>query len=172
MPPLSWVTSGLLVLLLFCNIICCGLKLCCSEKKTRCSRIRRSQSCQQKEDNPIYGNVNCMQSSATAISEMNPAQLTASSSSLRDQLISGSDLQSKSTDCYANLNRKAPQTKSACSSSQIQYSVVVLSDELEDKDKGNLHSATTVSDVYASVQPKRTKTVDNAKTAEDYANQI
>ncbi|XP_061544906.1 uncharacterized protein LOC133409208 [Phycodurus eques] len=172
MSPLFWVPTGLLVLSLSCNIFFCFSKSGCSEKITCWSRIRRSRRPQQMEDNPIYGNVNCMQTSTTAISEINPPHLTVSSSSLKDQLSSNSDSQSKTTDCYANLSLKAPKSKPACSSPEIQYSVVFQSDELREEVKGNVHAAATVSDVYASVQTKRTKNINNADSAEDDANHI
>ncbi|KAM9799400.1 uncharacterized protein ACBT44_015792 isoform 2-T2 [Syngnathus typhle] len=149
------------------NCSCCPFT---SENKKCWSR--QSQSVQQMSDNPIYGNVSCMQTSATAISEINPSRLTVSSSSLHDPLSPSPDSQPRSPDCYANLDLKSSKNKSACSSPLVEYSAVFQSDALGEKDKKNAHSDTTVMDVYASVQTKRTKTGDNADIAQYYANRV
>lgn len=82
--------------------------------------------------------------------------------------------QSKSQDCYANLALKPPRIQSGRNSPQIQYSDVQLVDPSvsEKVDEGNAEAVSTMSDVYASVQTQRTKTVDSADNLEDYANHL
>ncbi|XP_054641102.1 uncharacterized protein LOC129186655 isoform X2 [Dunckerocampus dactyliophorus] len=170
-PPFFWGIFAALVLSLTCNIICCLSK--CLGNRTCGSKIRQSQSPQQMQENPIYGNVSYMQTSTTALTEIQPPKVTLSCSSLMDQLSSSYDSQSKTPDCYANLSLKAPKTKeSACSSSQVQYSVVFQSEELRKENEANADSVTAVSDVYASVQTKRTDTGDKLNSGEAYANHI
>ncbi|TDH14303.1 hypothetical protein EPR50_G00041330 [Perca flavescens] len=96
-------------------------------------------------------------------------------SSLRDQNRVNSDSQSKTQGCYANLTLKAPRPQSGRSSPQIQYSDVVHLEEQpesEKEDEGDTDAVSTLSDLYASVQNQRTKTVDNADSAEGYANHL
>lgn len=82
---------------------------------------------------------------------------------------------SKTQDCYANLTVKAPRSQSGQVSSLTHYSDVVHLVELpesENEDEGNTDTVTTISDLYASVQSQRTKTVDTANSAEAYANHL
>lgn len=123
------------------------------------------------EDNPIYGNISYMQTSTALYTGADPQQ----SSSLRDQNRVNSDSQSKTQGCYANLTLKAPRPQSGRSSPQIQYSDVVHLEEQpesEKEDEGDTDAVSTLSDLYASVQNQRTKTVDNADSGEGYANHL
>ncbi|XP_026205051.1 signaling threshold-regulating transmembrane adapter 1 [Anabas testudineus] len=178
-PPLSpaalfWIISAMLILSLTCNIFCCVSKYCSG--KGRCPpRMRRSQGSRQMEENPIYGNISYMQTSLTLLTEADPQHLPRSSSSLREQHRVSSSSQSKTQDCYANLTLKPPRPQSGRSSPQIQYSDVVQLEEpsvSEKVDEGNTDAVSTMSDLYASVQTQRTKTVDTADNGEDYANHL
>ena len=83
--------------------------------------------------------------------------------------------QSKTQECYANLSLKAPRLQSGRSSPQIQYSDVVHLEEpteSEKDDEGNTDALSTMSDLYASVQTQRAKTVDTADGGEGYANHL
>lgn len=114
------------------------------------------------EDNPIYGNISYMQTSTTLLNEADPQRVNY-------------DPQSKTQDCYANLTLKPPRLQSGRSSPQIQYSDVVQLDETQDsekEDEGNTDAVSTMSDLYASVQTQRTKTVDTADGGEGYANHL
>ncbi|XP_077948335.1 uncharacterized protein LOC144388941 isoform X2 [Gasterosteus aculeatus] len=125
------------------------------------------QSPQQMQDNPIYGNISYTQSSTTLCIGGDPQP----SSSMRDQ----HRVNSESQDCYANLTVKAPRSQSGQVSSLTHYSDVVHLVELpesENEDEGNTDTVTTISDLYASVQSQRTKTVDTANSAEAYANHL
>lgn len=84
-------------------------------------------------------------------------------------------LQSKTQDCYANLTLKAPRLQSGRSSPQIQYSDVVQLEEppeSEREDDSSTDPVSTMSDLYASVQTQRTKTIDPAVDGEGYANHL
>ncbi|KAI3370243.1 hypothetical protein L3Q82_025018, partial [Scortum barcoo] len=110
----------------------------------------------------------------TLFTEGDPPQSSLSSSSLRiNQQRVNPDSQSKTQDCYANLTLKAPRLQSGHSLSQVQYSDVVQLEELplesEKEDEGNTDTLSTMSDLYASVQTQRLKTVD---TSEGYANHL
>lgn len=84
--------------------------------------------------------------------------------------------QLKTQDCYANLTLKAPRLHSGRSSPQIHYSDVVQLEELplesEKEDESNIDALSTKSDLYASVQTQRTKTIDTADSEEGYANHL
>lgn len=83
--------------------------------------------------------------------------------------------QSKTQECYANLTLKAPRLQSGRSSPQIQYSDVVQLKgpaESEREDGGSTDAVSTMSDLYASVQTQRTKTIDPAVDGEGYANHL
>ncbi|XP_070705456.1 signaling threshold-regulating transmembrane adapter 1-like [Pempheris klunzingeri] len=166
------VISMMLIVSLSWNIFCCISK----SSSGKCQpRIRRRRSSRQMEDNPIYGNISYMQTSTTLFTEADPAPLSLSSSSLRDQQRVNSDFQYKTQDCYANLTLKAPRQQSGHSSPQIQYSDVVQLEEppeSEKEDECNPDTLSTVSDLYASVQTQRTKTVDTADSGEGYANHL
>lgn len=125
------------------------------------------------EENPIYGNINYTQAQA----RVDPLDSPCSSSSLRDQqnVQSDSEPQSKSQDCYANLTLKAPKPQSGRSSPKIQYTDVVQLQEPLEKDEetaANSDTVSTMSDLYASVQTQRTKTLDTTNGGEGYANHI
>lgn len=73
------------------------------------------------------------------------------------------------------MSLKAPRPQSGRSSPQIQYSDVVHleeSTESEKDDEGNTDALSTMSDLYASVQTQRAKTVDTADGGEGYANHL
>ncbi|XP_033483585.2 uncharacterized protein LOC117257470 [Epinephelus lanceolatus] len=163
--------GAILVLSLFWNIFCCVSK-CCSAGEGRCKpRTRRRRSSRQMEDNPIYGNISYMQTSMTLFTGADPQY----ASSVRDQHRVNSESQSKTQDCYANLTLKPPGPQSGRSSPQIQYSDVVhLEEQLESEkeDEGNADALSTMSDLYASVQNQRTKTIDTADSGEGYANHL
>lgn len=168
------VLVAVLILSLAWNILCCVSK-CGSEKWRHRLRRRQSQSVRQMEDNPIYGNINYMQTSVTLLTEDNPPHSSLTSSSARNQRRFRSDLQSKNHDCYANLTLKGPRLQAGHSCPQIQYSdVVQLQEPLasEKEDDGNTDAISTLSDLYASVQTQRTKTIDSADTEESYANHL
>lgn len=96
--------------------------------------------------------------------------------------------QDKTQDCYANLSLKPPVTQSGRNSPQVQYSDVVhleataqparevKNEEEEEAVDGEEADSTdvmsTVSDLYASVQTQRTKTIDPTVDGEEYANQL
>ncbi|XP_071351154.1 signaling threshold-regulating transmembrane adapter 1-like [Trachinotus anak] len=164
------VISTILVISLSWNIFFCVSK-CCSGKWP-CQRKHRSP--RQMEDNPIYGNINYMQTSTAAFTKADRPHSSLSSSSLRDQQRVNSNSQSKTQDCYANLTLKPPRLQSGRSSPQIQYSDVIQLEvplESEKGDEGNSDAVSTMSDLYASVQTQRTK-VNTADTGEDYANHL
>ncbi|KAK5872697.1 hypothetical protein PBY51_013374 [Eleginops maclovinus] len=167
---LFWVINGMLVLSLACNILFCVSK-CCSGKGLCKQRTRRRLSERQMEDNPIYGNIGFNTTSTASFTGVDPQQ----SSSLRGQHWVNTDLQSRTQDCYANLTLKAPRPPSGRSSPQIQYSDVVQLEqppESEKEDEGNPDCVSNVSDLYASVQNQRAKTVNTADSGEDYANHL
>ncbi|XP_018554536.1 T-cell receptor-associated transmembrane adapter 1 [Lates calcarifer] len=170
-----WMVFGAIGMVLFIslswNIFCCVSK--CYSGKGTCRR--RRQSPRQMEDNPIYGNISYTQTSMTLYTESDRPHSSLSSSSLRDQHRVNSNSQSKAQDCYANLTLKPPRPQSGRSSPQIQYSDVVqleVQPESEKEDEGHTDTVSTMSDLYASVQTQRTKTVDLADTGEDYANHL
>nr|XP_019942662.1 PREDICTED: signaling threshold-regulating transmembrane adapter 1-like [Paralichthys olivaceus] len=168
-PPMGLVLFGvlgaMLVFSLSVNIFCC-VSQCCSGKGT-CQRKSRGQ--RQMEENPIYGNINFMQTSTDVPSfrDDNPQH-----SSVRDEQ------RTKPQDCYANLSLKPPRPQSGRSSPQIKmYSDVAQSEtemalEPEKEDGGNTDAVSTMSDLYASVQTQRTKTIITADTGEEYANHL
>ena len=83
--------------------------------------------------------------------------------------------QSKTQECYANLTLKAPKLQSGRTSPQIEYSdVIQLKGPAESqREEGSSTGATaTISDLYASVQTQRTKTIDPAVDGEGYANHL
>nr|XP_033483586.1 uncharacterized protein LOC117257470 isoform X4 [Epinephelus lanceolatus] len=162
--------GAILVLSLFWNIFCCVSKCCSGEGRCK-PRTRRRRSSRQMEDNPIYGNISYMQTSMTLFTGADPQY----ASSVRDQHRVNSESQSKTQDCYANLTLKPPGPQSGRSSPQIQYSDVVhLEEQLESEkeDEGNADDLSTMSDLYASVQNQRTKTIDTADSGEGYANHL
>ncbi|XP_075967254.1 uncharacterized protein LOC142970720 [Anarhichas minor] len=163
------IITIVLVLSLCWNIFCCVSK--CSSGKGLCKpRTRQRRSPRQMEDNPIYGNIG-LQSSTALFIEVEPQH----SSSLRDQHRVNPESQSKTQDCYANLNLKAPRPQSGRVSPQIQYSDVVHLEEApesEKEDEGNADGVSTMSDLYASVQNQRTKTINTADSGEGYANHL
>lgn len=113
------------------------------------------------EDNPIYGNLGYMQTSTVSITEY----------------VSGvtSDSQSKSQDCYANLTLKPARLQPGCSSSQIRFSEEVLLEEPLEPEKDDepcTDAVSTLSDLYASVQTQRTKTLHPVDSGEEYANHL
>ncbi|XP_070815730.1 signaling threshold-regulating transmembrane adapter 1-like [Chaetodon trifascialis] len=120
------------------------------------------------EENPIYGNISYMQTSTTLLNK-------ADAPHSRDQQRVTSDSQSRTQDCYANLTLKAPRQQAGRSSPQIQYADVVQLEEPSEsgkEDEGNTDALSTMSDLYASVQTQRTKTVDTADDGEGYANHL
>nr|XP_033483584.1 uncharacterized protein LOC117257470 isoform X2 [Epinephelus lanceolatus] len=187
--------GAILVLSLFWNIFCCVSKCCSGEGRCK-PRTRRRRSSRQMEDNPIYGNISYMQTSKyvvhVSLSELlsvcvQSVMLFSTgmtlftgadpqyASSVRDQHRVNSESQSKTQDCYANLTLKPPGPQSGRSSPQIQYSDVVhLEEQLESEkeDEGNADDLSTMSDLYASVQNQRTKTIDTADSGEGYANHL
>lgn len=65
--------------------------------------------------------------------------------------------------------------QSGRSSPQIQYSDIVQVEdppESEREDEGCAEEASMVSDLYASVQTQRVKTIDPAEDGEGYANHL
>ncbi|XP_005924792.1 signaling threshold-regulating transmembrane adapter 1 [Haplochromis burtoni] len=168
------VLSAALIISLAWNIFCCVSKF--GSGKWRCPlRRRQSQSLRQMEENPIYGNLSYLQTSVTYLTEDNRPHSSLSSSNGKYQRRVRSDLQSKNHDCYANLTLKGPRLQAGHSCPQIQYSdVMQLGEppESEKEDDGNTDALSTVSDLYASVQTQRTKTIDSADNEEGYANHL
>lgn len=83
--------------------------------------------------------------------------------------------QGKAQECYANLTLKAPRVQSGRSSPQIQYSDIIQVEdppEAEREDEGCAEGASILSDLYASVQTQRVKTIDPAGDGEGYANHL
>lgn len=83
--------------------------------------------------------------------------------------------QQNAQECYANLTLKAPRVQSGRSSPQIQYSDIVLvgdPPESEREDDGSAEGASVVSELYASVQTQRVKTVGPEGEGEGYANHL
>ncbi|XP_030276020.1 signaling threshold-regulating transmembrane adapter 1-like [Sparus aurata] len=160
------VLGTLLLLSLFWNIFCCVSR--CRSGNGMCPKRKRQRSSRQMEDNPIYGNISYMQTGLTLLTETDPPHS-------RDQSRVNYDSQSKTQECYANLSLKAPRLQSGRSSPQIQYSDVVHLEEpteSEKDDEGNTDALSTMSDLYASVQTQRAKTVDTADGGEGYANHL
>ncbi|XP_071373922.1 signaling threshold-regulating transmembrane adapter 1-like [Centroberyx affinis] len=165
------VVSAMLVLSLCWNIICCVAKLCSGSYKGTDLLPRVRGSVREMEDNPIYGNVNYIQT------RVDPVDPPISSSSQMDQqsVHCDSQSQSKTQDCYANLALKPPLPQSGRSSPKIHYSdVVQLLEALEPEKEpaGDTDTVSTLSDLYASVQTQRTKTLDTAVTGDGYANHL
>uniref|UniRef100_UPI0037E71EA3 signaling threshold-regulating transmembrane adapter 1-like n=1 Tax=Semicossyphus pulcher TaxID=241346 RepID=UPI0037E71EA3 len=156
---------GTILLLSIClNIFFCVSK-CCSGTGMCQPRTRRRRGPRQMEENPIYGNLGYMQTSMTLFTDADPLQGVNSVS------------QFKSQDCYANLTLKPPRLQSGRSSPQIQYSDVVLLEEPQQSEKEEEEGSVTeavsnMSDLYASVQTQRTKTVQPAIDGEEYANHL
>lgn len=82
-------------------------------------------------------------------------------------------------ECYANLTLKAPRVQSGRSSPQIQYSDIIQVEgpsESEREDEDCAEGASIVSDLYASVQTQRLKTINPAGEGEGegkgYANHL
>ncbi|KAM9362462.1 signaling threshold-regulating transmembrane adapter 1-like [Symphorus nematophorus] len=164
---LLWGIGTMLIISLACNIFCC-VSRCRSGKGICQPRKRQRLSQRQMEDNPIYGNISYMQTSMTLLNEADPPPS-------RDTQRVNYDSQSKTQDCYANLTLKPPRLQSGRSSPQIQYSDVVQLEETQEsekEDEGNTDAVSTMSDLYASVQTQRTKTVDTADGGEGYANHL
>ncbi|XP_034546542.1 signaling threshold-regulating transmembrane adapter 1-like [Notolabrus celidotus] len=160
--PLSWVLGITLLVSLCLNCFCCVSKYF-SGKWSCQPRKRQSRGSRQMEENPIYGNLGYMQTSTAVFNNIDPLQRV------------NSDSQSKSQDCYANLNLKPPRLQSGCSSSQIEFSDEVLLEEPLESEKGVepcTDAVSTLSDLYASVQTQRTKTVHTADSREEYANHL
>ncbi|KAM8914321.1 uncharacterized protein AB9W97_009006 [Spinachia spinachia] len=158
------LVSVMLFLSLCWNIYCCISKH--SSGKGFCE-TRKRQSPKQMLDNPIYGNLHYSQSSLSLFLGGDPRP----SSSMGDQ--HGVNIESQ--DCYANLTVKAPSSQFGPVSSLTHYSDVVSLVELpgsEREDEGTSDIMTTVSDLYASVQNQRTKTVQNANSGDCYANHL
>lgn len=134
------------------------------------------------EENPIYGNLNYTETSVDLYTAADPPQSSFNAASLRDQHRVNSAPQNQ--DCYANLNLKAPRVQSGRSSPQvqqiqqiqeIQYSDVMhleVAAESEKEDDLITDDVSTMSDLYASVQTQRTKTIDTADGEEGYANHL
>lgn len=156
-----WTISILLLLSLFLNFFCCMSKLC-PGKLTCQQRKRQRRAPRQMEENPIYGNLGYMQTNTATYTDVNLQRVT-------------SDPQSKSQDCYANLTLKSARQQPGCSSSQIHFSEEVLQEEpleLEKDDEPCTDTVSTLSDLYASVQTQRTKTIQPADSGEEYANHL
>ncbi|XP_065810956.1 uncharacterized protein [Labrus bergylta] len=120
---------------------------------------RQRRGARQMEDNPIYGNLGHMQTNTALFTETDPLRR----------------VNSDSQDCYANLTLKPPRLQSGRSSPQIQFSDMVhLEEHLESEkeDEPSTDVVSTLSDLYASVQTQRTKTVHLADSGEEYANHL
>ncbi|KAM6927526.1 uncharacterized protein FYW49_003707 [Xenentodon cancila] len=127
------------------------------------------------EENPIYGNLIYNQTNENVSTEADSPSSSLSSSSLRNQQSVCLDSQYKSQECYANLSLKAPRLHCGNSSSEIQYSGVgdlEQPPESERKDDGRARAVSPTSDLYASVQSPRTKTIDTVDDGEEYANHL
>ncbi|XP_014022885.1 uncharacterized protein isoform X1 [Salmo salar] len=167
------VVSTMLVFSVCWNILCCIATHCTDKGNTFLPRFRRSLSLRLRdmEDNPIYGNISYTQTRV---------ELPLSSSSVRDRPIkSGSQVPSKRQDCYANLTLKAPKMVSGRSSPQpqIEYSDVVTLQGPQEVEKvtvanNNADTVSVLSDLYASVQTDRTKTLDTEAGNDGYANHV
>ncbi|KAG7494794.1 hypothetical protein JOB18_037764 [Solea senegalensis] len=170
-PELPFAVIGAMLLIsLSVNIFFCVSK-CRSGKETR-----QRQSPRQMEDNPIYGNV-MYKTYTSLLTDADPPHSSFSSSSVTDQQRITSNAQYTPQDCYANLSLKPPRPQSGRSSPLMQSSDVVQSEaspEAEKEDEGNTDTSANTSDLYASVQTQRTKTVDTTDTGEsmDYANHL
>ncbi|RVE72735.1 hypothetical protein OJAV_G00040870 [Oryzias javanicus] len=178
-----WVLCALLFFSAILNFICCIMKF--KSGKLMCVKVRKSfhlfgsrssQASYQMEDNPIYGNLNYMQTSVGVYTESQPCCSSLSPPSLGNLQRVASDPQSKNQDCYANLTLKVPRQKAECASPQPQFSQEAsLEDptesEREDNEE-NPDAVSTVSDLYASVQTQRAKTIDSADGREEYANHL
>lgn len=172
------VVSTMLVFSVCWIILCCVATHCTDKGKIFLPRFRRSLSLRVRdmEDNPIYGNISYTQTRV---------ELPLGSTSVRDRPIkSGSQVPSKRQDCYANLTLKAPKMVSGRSSPQpqIKYSDVVKLQGPQEAEKmamanNNADSVSVVSDLYvsdlyASVQIDRTKTLDTVDGNNGYANHV
>ncbi|XP_074535648.1 signaling threshold-regulating transmembrane adapter 1-like isoform X2 [Halichoeres trimaculatus] len=158
---LSWTITVLLLLSLFLNFYCCVSKFC-SGKWSRQQR-KRQRGPRHMEENPIYGNLGYMETSTASFTDNATLQRVTS------------DSQSKSQDCYANLTLKPARQQPGCSSSQLQFSDESLLEEpleSEKEDEPCTDTVSTLSDLYASVQTQRTKTIQPADSGEEYANHL
>lgn len=150
--------SAVMVFSLFWNIFCCYVKLSSDKGKTFLPRFRRSLSLRLRdmEDNPIYGNITYTQTRV-------------------DPPICPSSIRNSKGQDYANLTLKAPKPMSGRNSPKIEYSDVVtlqVSQEAEKMVEGNTDTVSILSDLYASVQTNRAKTLDTVEGNEDYANHV
>ncbi|XP_004069186.1 uncharacterized protein LOC101155763 [Oryzias latipes] len=178
-----WLLCAVLFLSIILNFICCIMKF--SSGKETCAKVRKSfhqfgsrsgrTSCQM-EDNPIYGNLNYVQTSVAVYTESELCCSSISPASLGNLQRVTSDPQSRNQDCYANLTLKAPRQKAECISPQLQFSQEAhleepTESEREDNEE-NTDAVSTVSDLYAAVQAQRAKTIDCADGREEYANHL
>ncbi|XP_068172234.1 signaling threshold-regulating transmembrane adapter 1-like isoform X2 [Antennarius striatus] len=167
MRMLIGVIGTLLVISISWNIVWCVSR--CLGKGICQSKKRQRQSLRQMEENPIYGNLSYVQTSMPSFPS------TDSTPQTTDQQRVHSDSQSKIQDCYANLTLKAPRLQSDHSSPKIEYSDVVQLEKLPEsskEDEDGTDAIATVSDLYASVQSQRCKTIAPSVGKEEYANHL
>ncbi|KAF7660656.1 hypothetical protein LDENG_00277040 [Lucifuga dentata] len=168
------VVSAILLVSLCWNIFCCVAKCCPGKRTILRPKIRRSRGSRQMEENPIYGNIIYMEDSIAVYREFDAAHLSLGSLTDQQRVNSDSQFQDKNQDCYANLTLKAPKPPSGHSSPKIQYSdeVELESLEIEKETAENTDTISTLSDLYASVQTQRNKTINPVDSQDGYANHI
>ncbi|CAJ1051710.1 signaling threshold-regulating transmembrane adapter 1-like [Xyrichtys novacula] len=162
-PPKWFLIISILLFLSLClNIFFCVSK--CSSGDCRCQPRKKQKRGQRRmEENPIYGNLGYTDTGTATYTGGDPLQGVSC------------DMQSKSQDCYANLTLKPPRLQSGRSSPQIQFSDMVVFEEpleSEKRDEPCTGSSSPLSDLYASVQTQRTKTIHTADSMEEYANHL
>ncbi|KAM9759158.1 uncharacterized protein ACNS7B_005913 [Menidia menidia] len=171
--PIVLVLCTMLALSLVYNILFCMSK-CYRGKWTCRRRTKQSQSSRHMEDNPIYGNIRYQPTDVGVYSEAVPTRSSLISLSVRNPQRVHPESQSKTQDCYANLTLKAPRVQSGRSSPQIHSEGVYIGEptEPEREDDEIADAASTMSDLYASVQTQRNKIIDTADDGEGYANHL
>ncbi|RVE72726.1 hypothetical protein OJAV_G00041030 [Oryzias javanicus] len=136
--------------------------VCVSGKRKHQLKYREWRTLQEMEDNPIYGNIDQMETSEALCTEDEPIHVSLSStSSMNPQ-----EVRSYSQDCYANLHLKAKK-RSKCSPSWNQGPSAVPLEGPEPNREGNggcvgANAVSSVSDLYASVHNQRGHKAFNA----------
>ncbi|KAF6735732.1 hypothetical protein FQA47_024848 [Oryzias melastigma] len=136
--------------------------ICVSAKRKHKLKNREWRTLREMEDNPIYGNLDQMETSEALYTEDEPIHASVGSiPSMNPQ-----EVRSDSQDCYANLHLKAKK-QSKHSPPRNQDAGVVPLEEPEptregDGDRVGTNAVSAVSDLYASVKNRRGHKAFNA----------
>uniref|UniRef100_A0A1A8A726 Uncharacterized protein n=1 Tax=Nothobranchius furzeri TaxID=105023 RepID=A0A1A8A726_NOTFU len=171
-PLLFYGFCLLLICSLLQNLFFCLVKFCTVITRKRRIQLKKNQrqSSRQMEENPIYGNLSYTETNVALYTEAADLYPPVCSSSLRNP----QDSQSTRQDCYANLTLKVPRPVSSHSVPHVHSEEAPSEEpaEAESEDGGNRDAVTTMTDVYASVQTQKSKTIDTVDGAKEYANHL